>query len=431
MEERFLYHIWDAGHLQADLKTVSGKTLQVIYPGQFNTNRGPDFVNAILSINGEEVQGSVEIHVSTLDWQRHNHQEDKYFNPVALHVVHQHNSSLQHTIKENGELVEILELKHQLSEDIEKLIQEADTNSILPSSSFCDLLSGIDKEHLLSILTWQGRQRLAGKLRRFNAALSLANFDQILYEGLMEAAGYDKNKLNMAQLAQAIPFAKLQEWYQDGLSALDMAAILCISSGLLEKSKAHLSPQAYDTLRQAYERQAWHGRKILIDWQLFRIRPVNHPLKRMLLLCEFLYASLETGLLSRFIREVESNCPDSKARHKGFSAILEELRSPLLDANIKLGKQVINSSYLNIYIPVMLLYAQKIADNQLQDSLYSSWDSFPALSENYITRYMSSHINAGLQTPVKAKSLYQQGLINLYYCYCRYHLCSQCVAKSC
>jgi len=52
MDEKFLYHIWDEGHLAANLKTVSGKDLKVNYQGQFNTFRGPDFVNAIISVEG-------------------------------------------------------------------------------------------------------------------------------------------------------------------------------------------------------------------------------------------------------------------------------------------------------------------------------------------------------------------------------------------
>ncbi len=431
MDEKFLYHIWDAGHIQSELKTISGKALRVIFPGQFNTNRGPDFVNAILSINGQELQGSVEIHLCTMDWQHHNHHEDMYFNPVVLHVVQRHNGNLPHTIKENGELVEILELKDQLSEDIDKLVSEAEAAATYAPSSFCDLLSGIDKEHLLSILSWNGRQRLAGKVRRFNATLSLSDFDQILYEGMMEAAGYDKNKLNMAQLAQSLPFSRFQEWKHEGMTVIELAAILCIAGGLLEKGKHSVAPQLYESLQAAYEKQAWQGRRILIDWQLFRIRPSNHPLKRLIFLAEFIYGSLDKGLLNRFISYIESPKPNPRDRHKSFSRLLEETVTSVDSETHKLGKSVINNIYLNIYIPVMLLYAQKVADLQMQDSLEKSWDSFPSLSDNYITRYMQRHINPGHLECIKGRSLYQQGLINLFYSYCRYHLCAHCVAKSC
>jgi hypothetical protein len=108
MDEKFLYHVWDAGHLRSELRTVSGKPVKILFPGQFNTFRGPDFINAILNLDGHDVQGAIEIHQSTLDWQRHHHQEDHYYNSVVLHVVLNHNGELPQTQKENGEWVDIL-----------------------------------------------------------------------------------------------------------------------------------------------------------------------------------------------------------------------------------------------------------------------------------------------------------------------------------
>ncbi|HQM79680.1 MAG TPA: DUF2851 family protein, partial [Candidatus Syntrophosphaera sp.] len=75
MDEKFLYHIWDAGHLLTPLKTASGKTLQVKYQGQYNTSRGPDFHNVIIELNREILRGDVEIHLHSYDWIAHNHHE--------------------------------------------------------------------------------------------------------------------------------------------------------------------------------------------------------------------------------------------------------------------------------------------------------------------------------------------------------------------
>ena len=49
--EKFLYHIWDAGHLKNNLQTVSGKKLTIKYHGRWNTGKGPDFINSILEID--------------------------------------------------------------------------------------------------------------------------------------------------------------------------------------------------------------------------------------------------------------------------------------------------------------------------------------------------------------------------------------------
>ncbi len=430
MEEKFLYHIWDAGHLSTNLRTVSGKALQIKYQGQFNTFRGPDFVNTIIELDGEDLRGAVEIHLETQDWLRHSHQEDQYYNAVVLHVVLNHNGKSLHTVKENGELAEILELKDQLSDDIRKLIVNIGQNQLRSGDAYCDLLSAIDNDRLVAILSLHGRQRFMGKVRRFNAALSFSNFDQILYEGMMEAAGYDKNKLNLLQLAQSITFADLKEWDAGNLDCLAMISILSGSSGLLAKSKNRIAEEQYNALMKAYEAQAYHARKVDIDWQLFRIRPGNHPMLRLILLSEFIHTCLKDGLLSSFLTEVESGNPKPTDRYKRFTKLLSSPSEQDMLKAKSLGKTVINNIFLNIYLPIMFLYAQKLNDAEMAKSLMESWECFGALEENYITRFMCRHINPSQVSNVNKRSLYQQGLMDIFYRTCRYHLCDQCKEQS-
>ncbi|MDY0151061.1 MAG: DUF2851 family protein [Candidatus Cloacimonas sp.] len=425
MEEKFLYHIWDAGHLRNDLQTVSGKAVKIVYQGQYNTFRGPDFVNAIISLNGENMQGAVEIHIDTNDWQKHAHQEDHFYNTVILHVVHKHSGQAPHTIKENGELVEILEIKDQLSEDIEKLITIIGTEGVKSGDSYCDLLSALDSDHLYAILSAHGKQRFTGKVRRFNAALSLSDFDQILYEGIMEAMGYDKNKFNTLQLAQSVPFCNLKQWVDEGLDLYGLSSILLVSSGLLQKSQNRIEQELYNKLLDAYERQSCYARKLTIDWQLFRIRPLNHPLHRIILICSLFFSSMPLGLLNRLITEVETGSPDPKTRYKRFRALLGKQENAIIPSR-HLGSSVINNIYLNIYLPIMYLYAQKMADQNLAESIMLSWNNFTALADNYITRFMCRHVNSSQVKAVNAKSLYQQGLMDIFYRFCRFHRCEEC-----
>jgi len=430
MDEKFLYHIWDEGHLVPNLKTVSGKDLKVNYQGQFNTFRGPDFVNAIISIEGEDLQGAVEIHKNTQDWIKHSHQEDVFYNQVILHIVLNNDSPSPFTMKENGELVEILELKNQLSAEIQKLLADIGDKTLASGSDYCDLLSAIDNDRLLSILSISGKQRFMSKVRRFNASLSLSDFDQILYEGMMEAAGYDKNKFNLFQLAQSIPFAKLKEWYQEGLKTDEMISIFVGSSGLLLKSRNRLNNEFYNTLSRSYESQRFYARKINVDWQLFRIRPGNHPFFRLILLCEFLYNCLQEGVLNFFLNTVEAAKPAPQKRYQTFRKQFKPKQEGLLQNNPGLGITVINNIYINIYLPILYLYYQKLARTEMTESVLQSYLTFKALPENYITRFMCNHINPGQVSTVNKKTLYQQGLIDIYYRFCRYHLCSECTKQN-
>lgn len=429
MDEKLLYHIWDAGHLKGDLHTVSGKALVIKYQGQYNTFRGPDFINCFINLDGVEFRGDIEIHVTTQDWLKHSHHEDQFYNNVILHVVLNHNEVGNVTIKEDGKFVEILELDSQLSDDVQKLIANPPKERVQTKACYCNLLSAIDNDRLVSILSYHGKQRFHGKVRRFNASLNLSDFDQVLYEGMMEAAGYDKNKLNLLQLAQRIPLAYFKDWYSNGMSGLQMLSIMIGNSGLLDISRTRLPESLFSELVNAFEGQAYFARKIHLDWQLFRIRPTNHPVLRLCSLVDFLYNRLQGGLLNFFIQEIELSKPNAKERYSIFKRVLSSPKPFGLPGN-GLGPSVVSNIYYNIYLPVMYLYAQKVADANLEKSLLDSWIDFDALQDNFITRFMSRQVNPGQVSLANSKSLFQQGLMNIFYRTCKYNLCDECVESS-
>ncbi|RLC50440.1 MAG: DUF2851 domain-containing protein, partial [Candidatus Cloacimonadota bacterium] len=63
--EKLLYHIWDAQHLQKNLKTISSRSIKVLFPGRWNTGSGPDFKDAIIEIDGIVKRGDVELEIDS------------------------------------------------------------------------------------------------------------------------------------------------------------------------------------------------------------------------------------------------------------------------------------------------------------------------------------------------------------------------------
>lgn len=421
MEEKFLYHIWDELHLAQELHTVSGKKLRIIYQGQFNTSRGPDFKNAIIEIDGEQLRGDIEIHLKTSDWQAHKHQEDIYYNAVILHVVLDHKAPYMHTILEDGKLIEVLELQAQLSDDISKLLKYHDSPH--PPSVYCDLLSAIDNDALTLILHNAGLRRFKAKIARFNAALGMSSFDQLFYEGIFEALGYSKNKLNTLQLAQSLPLTRLREWKHEGMSKVELAAIYLCSSGLLSPKSAALDVELRNELWRVYEAQAWHGKKLSIDWQLFRIRPQNHPIKRLIYITDLIWNTLDSGLLKHFIDHTQLHTMDPKLHYKAYCALWQP--SEIMRAHPQsLGKSVRDNIYLNIYLPVLSLYSQKISgDPHLVLKLYKE---FPALQDNHVIRFMARYMSSDQCALTGQKAIYQQGLLDIFNRFCSWHFCHEC-----
>jgi hypothetical protein len=88
MTERLLQFIWQFQYFnKGELQTTSGEELQIISPGVYNTNQGPDFNDAKIRIGKTTWAGNIELHLLSSDWNRHKHHRDKNYNNVVLHVV--------------------------------------------------------------------------------------------------------------------------------------------------------------------------------------------------------------------------------------------------------------------------------------------------------------------------------------------------------
>src|SRR5258705_8937822 len=60
----------------------------------FNTNQGPDFIDAKIKIATTVWAGSIELHINTSDWKNHKHSGDKHYKNVILHVVWKNDTNL-------------------------------------------------------------------------------------------------------------------------------------------------------------------------------------------------------------------------------------------------------------------------------------------------------------------------------------------------
>jgi len=90
--ERHLQCIWSDSALRpAALRTVDGERVNVLSPGRWNLEAGPDFLDATLQLEGgdcRQVQGDVEIHIHPADWDRHGHGRDPRYRRVIAHVTY-------------------------------------------------------------------------------------------------------------------------------------------------------------------------------------------------------------------------------------------------------------------------------------------------------------------------------------------------------
>src|ERR1017187_9964546 len=128
MTEEFLQFVWKFRLFDMiDLKTLEGEELKIIETGEHNTHAGADFFNSKIKIGDTTWAGNIEIHLNSKDWNRHNHQHDKAYNNVILHVVYE---SSDEVINDDGTQIPVLELKGKIKRRIwdnyEKMIENKD-----------------------------------------------------------------------------------------------------------------------------------------------------------------------------------------------------------------------------------------------------------------------------------------------------------------
>ncbi len=396
-----------------------------MFPGQWNNDKGPDFRNVIVDIEGRVLRGDAEIHLRTYDWLAHHHHEDTNFNETVLHIVYEHNGQYPQTITENGNQIEILELKNYLDEDITKLIKKYD-DKFDHHPDFCPFFAGLDEQTTHLILTRIGVQRMEKKIKRYAAELYFSDFNQLLYQGIMEAAGYHKNSYNFLQLAIQYPYVDLLQWKKLGMTLDDLVAILVYGSGLDNHLPRVIEKDEAQRWSCNFHKQEFSKNRIDLQWHLFRVRPVNHPVIRLLQITEMIHNSLDNSLLSDFMKVFATpSKPD----------MIKQIRirmANLFDNNrlkkfYRIGQDRLDIILINVLIPLLILYGEKMGYQQLKEKGWEIYRSFKGLPINYIEQLIGKkYLNIPQQKIISKRAVYQQGILKIYNDYCRYHNCEFC-----
>lgn len=142
--------------------------MQIVLPGALNTNQGPDFANGKIKIGNTTWAGSIELHIKTSDWQRHNHTGDSNYKNVLLHVVWENDA-------ETGDkaVVPVLELQDKVSKILLQRYEE-----LMNNSSFIPCEKRIAAVRDITMKAWKDRlvaERLLRKAKSFELLLQQSN----------------------------------------------------------------------------------------------------------------------------------------------------------------------------------------------------------------------------------------------------------------
>lgn len=418
MQEDFLHYIWQFKKIDiTHLKTTNGEVISVVSVGQHNTNSGPDFFNAQLKIDNQLWAGNVEIHVKSSDWFLHNHEQDKAYDNVILHVVWEHDT---HVYRKDNTTIATLELKNYVLKSALKSYQKL----------FSKTKKWINCEHDFAsvddflIQNWLERlyfERLERKAENINQLLKASknNWEAVLFKMLAKNFGLKVNADAFLSVANSIDFSvvRKQQNNQSSLEALFFGQSNLLNSNV-EDSYYNSIVKEYQFLKQKFSL----SNQNIIPIQFFRLRPLNFPTIRLSQLASLYYK--EQNLFSK-INEISTI--------NDFYTLFSVKTSPFWETHYtfdklsKKSKKIVSKAFIdllmiNTIIPIKFTYA-KYQGKQIEQDIINLIQNIASEKNSIIKKFNSLK-------KVSTSALQTQGLLQLKNEYCIKNKCLQCAIGS-
>jgi hypothetical protein len=354
--ERHLQCLWADDRLRpAGLRDADGAAVEVVSPGRWNLEAGPDFLDAVIKVGRRTLRGDVEVHIRPGDWNAHRHSEDPRYANVVLHVTwfppqgagaprHLPTLALQEPVAANSRF------------SFDAIDLAAYPHAVLPDTPRpCGLvLADATQAEVKAVLDSAGMSRLRRKALRMALRLqATGSRAQVFYEEFMAALGYKPNAEPMRATARLAPLDRLAACRD----FTERYALLLGVAGLLPNPAAARRNAA---AARALWDVAWKlGITDAADkpaWKLGATRPANHPRSR-LAVAAALFATPD-ALLRRLDALPQQ---DAKAWFKlasdAIRSLLDQARPAAPEAwqnAIKLGDERLNTILTNVAVPLFL-----------------------------------------------------------------------------
>jgi len=441
--ESLIVKIWQ--HLllnRAELTTERGEPLKIIYPGRINDDQGADFRDAVIATDGGLIKGDIEVHVKSSDWRAHRHHRDPVYNRVILHVVMWHNTKTV-TNLQNGKSTHILALhkyiKSPISQWTDRLEPPASLN--MPCLKAPERLT---TDIMAEFLNSAGEERFLAKAVKFQADLVQMEANQSLYQGIMGALGYSKNKLPFLELARRLPLQILESTTQGEISEeeclIQQQALLLGTAGLLPSQrqsrhqKNELDNKWIDKLERLWTSYPRTKAMPSDAWHLFKVRPNNSPLLRLAAMSYLILRYRGKGIFEELVNLVKEVSISQGyhglgkglvvttngywASHSAFASG-SRLRNQCL-----IGSRRADDIVVNVLLPFTFAWSKVASQPELERKALDLYHHYPKLAVNSVERHMVNQLRLNNNLVNSARR--QQGLIHIYKTLCTQGRCSGC-----
>ncbi|HET9056809.1 MAG TPA: DUF2851 family protein [Chitinophagaceae bacterium] len=409
MTERLLQYIWQMQFFnKAGLVTTNNEPLQIIFPGNYNNNQGPDFLETKIKIGNTILVGNAELHIKSSDWKNHKHSPDRHYKNVIIHVVWDDDVPVKN--------LPTLVLQNRVSKLLfDKYRDLMENKDFIPCQN---RIAGIDG---LLWQSWKERlliERLQRKSEEIFIHLTKTNnhWEEVLWWMIAGNFGGKVNKECFEDIAKSISINILAK-HKKNIQQLE--ALLLGQAGILNDDFEEAYPKL---LYREYEfcKSKYNLREIKIPVSSLRMRPSSFPAVRLAQLAMLIHCSLH--LFSKIkesnsLKETRKLLDVTANDYWHYHYVIGELSSYKPK---HVGAQMVDNIFINTIIPVLFAYGQ-YHNEQLYKDRAVRWMEEIKAEENLITKKWS-------EMDVANKTAFDsQSLIELRNRYCLKRKCLDCV----
>lgn len=405
MTERHLHAIWLEQKYFKNLMTAAGQRIEVLSPGIWNLEAGPDFLKAHLRIGAQEIRGDIEIHLSDENWAEHGHHTDERYDGVILHLsLWKPKKEISIRTKSERAIVQTY-LEDAFTIPPSRIVQLIDLD-LYPYKKFVgsgkcahSLFRHLSKRKTVQLFgeaaEWRLRQKkkyLEGRTKY--PALQFA-------AGIAMALGYKRN--TDAFLDLFLCLYALGENNEDRLLALSLQACGFFSEFYIKKWGDSPKFNHLYGLAMSHALSITHKTTLV----LHQIRPLNHPIRRLAVMAKlfsdrsipFLYQKMLAFWeqrwrkktfryrLGEFLQQCREMLPSYEDPYWNSHYIFEKESKnehiPMIGEGLK------NEILVNTFFPLLWDHIQKKKGNFAEARAFFHMYHFIPASNTGKTRYLT------------------------------------------
>lgn len=438
--ERHLQAIWLEQKYFSALTSSEGEPIQIISPGAWNGEAGPDFRHAHIRIGERELRGDIELHLREGDWRNHKHHQDERYNNVILHVSLWKPHQSEQPVTKNGNPLVRVYLKDFLTISLSRIIQYIDLD-LYPYKKFvgsgmCSqtLYRHLSEEKITSLFESAAEWRLEKKALFLEAWSADPAYQ--LAAGFAMALGYKNNSKQFLEVFSHL--LKSKEENEESLFAASLGMCGYFEEEFQQKWKDSIKYQQLKTLWQNIVGCFPHSIKL----QLNQIRPLNSPIRRFVVLAKLL-ADKET----KNLRQKLETCWQNNWRQlfgintkKKWALLKEQLLQTLPNYNDPywnahysfeavpgnqhlslMGEDVKTEILVNVFFPLLWSKIYRIIKENDQDEIVAFkefYRSYPGTKSGKMSYLTHRFFGDSAKGRILSRAVMEQGAFQIHKDFC-------------